>query len=116
MSRWFWIETVVLEHFESAWLCPSLFKLEIDRLSDSLNQSHPGIKFILIIDDNRLMKTSLDSNFENLEVIFLQTSIGEKELASKVYFSDGQILTSEMTFVWPWKAIPKGNETSYIME
>ena len=62
------------------------------------------------------MKTSLDSNFENLEVIFLQANIGEKELASKVYFSDGQILTSEMTFVWPWKAIPKGNETSYIME
>ena len=63
---------VVLEHFENAWLFPSLFKLEIGRLSDSLNQCHPGTKFILIIDDNRLMKTSLDSNFENLEVIFLQ--------------------------------------------
>ena len=60
----------------------------MDRLSESLNQSNPGTKFILIIDDNRLMKTSLDATFENLEVIFLQAHIGEKELVSKVNFSD----------------------------
>ena len=67
------------EHIKSAWLCPSLFKLEIDRLSGSLNQSNPGSKYILIIDDNRLQKTSLDSTFENLEVVFLQANVGEKE-------------------------------------
>ena len=75
------------EHFESAWLCPSLFKLEMDRLSDSLNQSNPGTKFILIIDDNRLMKTSLEKNFENMEVLFLQANVGEKELVTKFKLS-----------------------------
>ena len=60
----------------------------MDRLSESLNQSNPGGKFILIIDDNRLMKTSLDATFENLEVIFLQAHIGEKELVSKVNLLD----------------------------
>ena len=60
----------------------------MDRLSESLNQSDPGTKFILIIDDNRLMKTSLDATFENLEVIFLQAHIGEKELVSKVNLPD----------------------------
>ena len=60
----------------------------MDRLSESLNQSNPGTKFILIIDDNRLMKTSLDATFENLEVIFLQAHIGEKELVSKVNLPD----------------------------
>ena len=85
MSGFFnWLPLIRSEHFESAWLCPSLFKLEMDRLSESLNQSNPGSKFILIIDDNRLMKTSLDATFENLEVIFLQAHIGEKELVNKV--------------------------------
>ena len=60
----------------------------MDRLSDSLNQSNPGSKFILIIDDNRLMKTSLEKNFENLEVIFLQANVGEKELVRKVNLSE----------------------------
>ena len=69
----------------------------MDRLSESLNQSNPGTKFILIIDDNRLMKTSLDATFENLEVIFLQAHIGEKELVSKVIQPDPCDL--KMTFV-----------------
>ena len=59
----------------------------MDRLSDSLNQSNPGTKFILIIDDNRLMKTSLEKKFENMEVIFLQANVGEKELVTKVKLS-----------------------------
>ena len=48
-------------------------------MSESLNQSNPGSKYILIIDDNRLQKTSLDTTFENLEVVFLQANVGEKE-------------------------------------
>ena len=30
------------------------------------------------------MKTSLDKNYENLEVIFLQANVGEKEMVTKV--------------------------------